>query len=61
MPDPNLPLLLISLGPLSHGCVDVEDIKRKIPELPHHTRISLETDYLLSPEQAVILVVSISL
>lgn len=59
MPEPNLPLLVIALGPVTHGCVNADDILKKIPELPHRTRISLEYDYFLSPEQAVILVVSI--
>lgn len=57
MPEPNLPLLFVSLGPANLGCVDADALKRKMPELPEQTRTSLEDTYYLSPEQAVILVV----
>lgn len=59
MPEPNLPFLFVALGPITHGCVSVNDIKKQIPELPEQTRVHLQKEYALSTEQAIILVVCV--
>lgn len=59
MPEPNLPFLFVALGPISHGCVSVDEIKKNIPELPEQTRTYLQTEHALTAEQAIILVVCV--
>lgn len=57
MPEPNLPLLHVSFGCMSHGAVNVEEVKKKIPALPEEKRLTLKNTFALSPEQAYVLVV----
>ncbi|KAI4467067.1 glutamyl-trna gln amidotransferase [Holotrichia oblita] len=56
MPEPNLPPLHIALGPVQQGCVNVNEIVSKIPELPEDTRNRLRESFGLVPEHAIILV-----
>ncbi|KAK4876724.1 hypothetical protein RN001_009230 [Aquatica leii] len=56
MPEPNLPPLYLAIGPSNWGCLNVDNLKASIPELPNETRNRLKNDYNLTPEQAVILV-----
>lgn len=57
MPEPNLPPLHIGMGPVERGCVHVDDLKKRIPEMPEEIRQRLMKDYDLSLEQSVRLVV----
>lgn len=57
MPEPNLPLLHVGYGCMTHGAVNVDEVKRKIPTLPEEKRSNLKETFSLSPEQAYILVV----
>lgn len=57
MPEPNLPFLFVALGPITHGCVSVDEIKQNIPELPEQTRMNLQNEHGLTVEQSIILVV----
>lgn len=59
MPEPNLPFLFVALGPIAYGCVNVDEIKQNIPELPEQTRINLQNEKGLTVEQSIILVVCI--
>lgn len=54
MPEPNLPPLRLSQS-------FIEDIRQGLPELPEETREKLTRDYLLPPETAIILVVSLGI
>ncbi|CAH0547644.1 unnamed protein product [Brassicogethes aeneus] len=56
MPEPNLPPLHVAVGPFTRGCVNVEELKNKIPELPEETRVRLKNEMGLSSEQAIVLV-----
>ncbi|KAK5642646.1 hypothetical protein RI129_008813 [Pyrocoelia pectoralis] len=56
MPEPNLPPLYIAMGPTTWGCVNADNIRKLIPELPHETRKRLKEECNLTTEQAVILV-----
>jgi Asp-tRNA(Asn)/Glu-tRNA(Gln) amidotransferase B subunit len=66
MPEPNLPPLRVLLD----DCHDVpaadsqhvnaDYLKRTLPELPRETREKLTNQYGISPESAIILVVSMS-
>ncbi|XP_018325252.1 glutamyl-tRNA(Gln) amidotransferase subunit B, mitochondrial [Agrilus planipennis] len=56
MPEPNLPPLYVALNSLQRGCVNVEELKVTLPELPHQTRKHLMDKYGLTPVQAIILV-----
>lgn len=61
MPEPNLPLLHLQLGSINENVPDlinVDNIKNTLPELPEITRQNLITNYGLSEEVAVILVVN---
>lgn len=58
MPEPNLPPLHIALGPVWSGCLNADDIRSQIPELPEQTRVRLREELGLSAEQSIILVVS---
>jgi aspartyl-tRNA(Asn)/glutamyl-tRNA(Gln) amidotransferase subunit B len=66
MPEPNLPPLRVLLNdqhavPDSYrDCVNVDCLRRKLPELPRESREKLTNQYGISPESAVILVVSIN-
>lgn len=57
MPEPNLPPLHIAMGPVEKGCVSVDDLRKRIPELPQETRQRLVKDNGLTVEQSIILVV----
>lgn len=56
MPEPNLPPLHIAMGPVQQGCVNADDLRKRIPELPEETRTRLKENYGLTPEQSIILV-----
>lgn len=56
MPEPNLPPLHVSVGIVEHGCVNVEELKMKLPELPNETRQRL-LEFGLTKIQTSILVV----
>ncbi|KAF5304422.1 hypothetical protein FQR65_LT07952 [Abscondita terminalis] len=56
MPEPNLPPLFLAVGPSNWGCVNIDDLKVNLPELPNDTRNRLKVEFNLTPEQAVILV-----
>ncbi|XP_018569253.1 glutamyl-tRNA(Gln) amidotransferase subunit B, mitochondrial [Anoplophora glabripennis] len=56
MPEPNLPPLYIAMGPVHIGCVNADELKATIPELPEQTRQRLKEEIGLTAEQAVILV-----
>ncbi|XP_028150179.1 glutamyl-tRNA(Gln) amidotransferase subunit B, mitochondrial [Diabrotica virgifera virgifera] len=56
MPEPNLPPLHIAMGPVEIGCVNADQIKKTIPELPEETRQRLRRDNCLTLEQSIILV-----
>ncbi|KAL1130890.1 hypothetical protein AAG570_012131, partial [Ranatra chinensis] len=59
MPEPNLlPLRLNVGGNRIEGLINVEDLRRKVPELPEDTRQKLIRDYGLPATFAIILVVS---
>lgn len=60
MPEPNLPLLHIGFSSMGHGTVNADELKKKIPQLPEEKRQSLQNKYALTPEQAIILVVSVN-
>lgn len=57
MPEPNLPPLHIAMGSVKWGCVNADDLKSTLPELPQQTRSHLKDEYGLTMEQSVILVV----
>lgn len=57
MPEPNLPPLHLSMGPIEKGCVSVDALRASLPELPEETRNKLHQDFGLTMEQAIILVV----
>lgn len=59
MPEPNLPPLHIAMGPIERGCIRVEDLLKKIPELPEETRQRLMKESGLTMDQSIRLVVSI--
>ncbi|KAF2899817.1 hypothetical protein ILUMI_06365 [Ignelater luminosus] len=56
MPEPNLPPLHIAMGSVKWGCVNADDLKATLPELPYQTRSRLKDDYGLTMEQSIILV-----
>lgn len=56
MPEPNLPPLHVSMGVVQEGCVNADDIKKTLPELPEATRSRLQENFALTLEQAVVLV-----
>lgn len=56
MPEPNLPPLHIAMGPVKQGCVNADELKKTIPELPEETRTRLRENFGLSLEQSIILV-----
>ena len=56
MPEPNLPPLHLAMGPVEHGCVNVDDLRKSLPELPEETRSRLRDDFGLNLEQSIILV-----
>lgn len=58
MPEPNLPPLHIAIGPVERGCVSVEEIRKRIPELPEETRERLRNENGLTMIQTVRLVVN---
>lgn len=58
MPEPNLPPLHIAMGPIQMGCVNADELKETLPELPEQTRQRLQGEVGLNAEQAIILVVS---
>lgn len=60
MPEPNLPPLHVAVGPIQQGIVNVEELRSKLPEMPDETRCKLVNDFGLSIEQAIILVVRIT-
>lgn len=57
MPEPNLPPLHIAIGPIVQGCVNAENLRQQMPELPQETRNKLRS-MELTPEQILILSVS---
>lgn len=60
MPEPNLPPLHLNMGldnTFSNQLINVESVRKNIPELPEETREILCTKYYLTPEQSIILVV----
>jgi Asp-tRNA(Asn)/Glu-tRNA(Gln) amidotransferase B subunit len=65
MPEPNLPPLWVVFSDQDAAqstysdCVNVDCLRRKLPELPQETRRKLTNKYGISPESAIILVVSI--
>ncbi|KAL1518020.1 hypothetical protein ABEB36_001706 [Hypothenemus hampei] len=61
MPEPNLPPLQVSMGPITGGQVYVDQIKENIPELPEKCRQRLQTDMGLSTEQSIIIVNDVDL
>lgn len=66
MPEPNLPPLRVLLNDPSavpdsyRDHVNVQCLRRKLPELPQETRAKLTNKYGISPESAAILVVSMN-
>lgn len=56
MPEPNLPPLHVAMGPINRGCVNVDDLKKSLPELPEGTRCRLRENFGLTLEQSIILV-----
>jgi Asp-tRNA(Asn)/Glu-tRNA(Gln) amidotransferase B subunit len=66
MPEPNLPPLRVLLNgehavpDTERDYVNVDYLRRKLPEFPRETREKLVNQYGISPEAAIILVVSIS-
>lgn len=58
MPEPNLPLLHVGFSSMSHGTVNADEIKKKIPPLPEEKRVNLQNKYALTREQSILLVVS---
>lgn len=58
MPEPNLPPLYLSFGDFIPESVNVESLKKQIPELPAQTRVRLNKEMGLSSNQAIVLVVS---
>ncbi|XP_021915333.1 glutamyl-tRNA(Gln) amidotransferase subunit B, mitochondrial isoform X3 [Zootermopsis nevadensis] len=62
MPEPNLPPLRVLLNgqhaipDIKKDCVNVDCLRRKLPELPRETREKLINQYGISAESAVILV-----
>lgn len=64
LPEPNLPpLVLYTDKTLPDSClgnvVNIDQVKRCMPELPEETRQRLQKNYKISLEQSVILVVSL--
>lgn len=57
MPEPNLPPLYVAIGPVERGCVSVDDLRNKIPELPEQVRKRLRNENGLNLEQSIRLVV----
>ncbi|KAJ8967074.1 hypothetical protein NQ317_018655 [Molorchus minor] len=55
MPEPNLPPLHIAMGPVERGCVNADELRKLIPELPEETRERLK-ELGLTHEQTIILV-----
>lgn len=60
MPEPNLPLLHVGFSSMGHGTVNADELKKNIPPLPEEKRVNLQNQYALTPEQAIVLVVSIN-
>ncbi|XP_044753394.1 glutamyl-tRNA(Gln) amidotransferase subunit B, mitochondrial [Coccinella septempunctata] len=56
MPEPNLPPLHLSYGNFIPESVDVEPLKKALPELPAQTRIRLNKELGLTENQAILLV-----
>jgi aspartyl-tRNA(Asn)/glutamyl-tRNA(Gln) amidotransferase subunit B len=56
MPEPNLPPLHVAMGPVGHGCVNADELRQTMPELPEQTRCRLRDSHGLTLEQSVILV-----
>ncbi|KAF5303968.1 hypothetical protein FQA39_LY01753 [Lamprigera yunnana] len=56
MPEPNLPPLYLAMGPSTWGCVNVDELRCTLPELPNETRKNLVTNFNLTSQQAIILV-----
>lgn len=56
MPEPNLPPLHIAMGPVKQGCVNADDLRKSIPELPEQTRTRLREYNGLTLEQSIFLV-----
>ncbi|KAJ3636078.1 hypothetical protein MTP99_008918 [Tenebrio molitor] len=56
MPEPNLPPLHVAMGPVGHGCVNADELRQTMPELPEQTRCRLRDSLGLTVEQSVILV-----
>lgn len=59
MHEPNLPILHLGFEGISHGSVNVDEIRKRLPVLPEEKRTNLQKQYHLTPQQAVILVVSL--
>lgn len=57
MPEPNLPPLHVGIGPVSGGCVHVDDLKNRIPEMPENVRQRLIKENELTLEQSIRVVV----
>ncbi|XP_066156732.1 glutamyl-tRNA(Gln) amidotransferase subunit B, mitochondrial [Euwallacea fornicatus] len=56
MPEPNLPPLHVSMGPVSGGKINADEIKSRMPELPEQTRTRLKEEFGLSLNHSIILV-----